>query len=73
MTSDKGLCGSSNSGISRFTRNIVVDGGRDNFKVLCVGDKGTAALNRMVGNILFASIHQVAIPVTFPTASSIAH
>jgi len=57
MTSDKGLCGSSNSGISRFTRNIVVDGGRDNFKVLCVGDKGTAALNRMVGNILFASIH----------------
>ena len=57
MTSDKGLCDSNNSGISIFTRNIVLEGGRDNFKVLYVGYKGTAALNRMVGTILFASIH----------------
>jgi F0F1-type ATP synthase gamma subunit len=59
MTSDKGLCGSSNSGVARFCRNIVQAAEKDSFKILCIGEKGTAALNRMVGPVMYASIHQV--------------
>lgn len=45
FTSDKGLCGSINSNLLRHLREKV-NKDRNKYKIICMGDKGSAALQR---------------------------
>lgn len=72
MTSDRGLCGGVNSSIVRFIKAEVKDN-RGAYKLVVIGDKGTLALVRPFPEIFHASINQIATPINFPTASSLAH
>ena len=46
ITSDKGLCGGTNSNIVRTVRDLVNNSDRSKYQVFVVGDKGVAGLNR---------------------------
>lgn len=72
ITSDRGLCGGVNSSIVRFVKNEVKDN-RGAYKLAVVGDKGTLGLVRPFPDLIAASINQIATPINFPTAGSIAH
>jgi F-type H+-transporting ATPase subunit gamma len=72
ITSDKGLCGGVNSTIVRFCK-VLLKENRNLYKLVVIGDKGTLALQRPYPDILHASINQIATPMNFPTAGSIAH
>jgi F-type H+-transporting ATPase subunit gamma len=45
MTSDKGLCGSINSGIVREVKRIIGHNASA-YQIFCIGEKGVAALSR---------------------------
>jgi F-type H+-transporting ATPase subunit gamma len=72
ITSDRGLCGSINSGIVREVKSTVVEN-RAGYKILVLGEKGTTALIRPCPDLLYQSITEITSPLTFPTVSSIAH
>jgi F-type H+-transporting ATPase subunit gamma len=74
FTSDKGLCGGINTGIVREIRTIL---GKNQYRNQCglyvVGDKGCGAFSRPFQDILKRGIHDLATPINYSTASSIAH
>ena len=72
ITSDKGLCGGLNSSVVREVKQMVAEN-RNLYKIMCVGDKGTVALQRPCADLLFQSVSEVATPLNFPQAASIAH
>jgi len=54
VSSDRGLCGAIHSSIGKVCRNDLQNAG-DSTKVVCIGDKSRAILQRVYGkNILFA-------------------
>lgn len=72
MTSDRGLCGAIHSSVAKSIKNDLSTGG-ENVKVVCVGDKSRALLQRLyAGNILFAAKEIGRIAPTFADASSVA-
>lgn len=71
LTTDKGLCGGTNSSIVREVKAMVKAGDRSSFKIFVVGDKGSVALSRPFPDILENAITNVITPMNFPTAAAI--
>lgn len=70
ITSDRGLCGGINSGIIREIKTMVLPN-RSAYKVLVIGEKGTAALMRPMPELLYQSINEIQTPINFPIVASI--
>jgi F-type H+-transporting ATPase subunit gamma len=71
ITSDKGLCGATNSNVVREVKHMVKQD-RSSYKVMPVGDKGSIALSRPFPDLLEFAITNITVPLNFPTAASIA-
>lgn len=69
-TSDRGLCGGINSGIIREIKSIVHPD-RSAYKIVVIGEKGTAALARPMPDLLYQSINEIQSPINFPLISSV--
>lgn len=71
ITTDKGLCGGTNSTIVREVKAIV-KADRSAYKIFVIGDKGSIALSRPFPDIMDSAVTNVTTPMNFPTASAIA-
>jgi F-type H+-transporting ATPase subunit gamma len=72
ITSDKGLCGGINSGLIREIKLKMKNvNNRGEYGIICIGEKGTAALSRAFPDIFKNSISDITSPMNYPTASSI--
>ena len=71
ITSDRGLCGGINSGIIREVKATVAPADRTGFKIVVIGEKGTAALARPMPDLLYQSINEIQSPLNFPVVASI--
>jgi len=71
ITSDKGMCGSINSGIIRDLRDYATTKDRSNLAIMSIGDKGTVGLQRNFGDILKVAISEIATPYNYPTAMAL--
>ncbi|KAE9556487.1 hypothetical protein FO519_000372 [Halicephalobus sp. NKZ332] len=71
MTSDRGLCGAVHSSIAKEAKNILKGKPADvEYKVVCIGDKSKAAIQRIYGNdILFTANEIGRQPPSFEDAS----
>jgi len=72
VTSDKGLCGSTNSGVIRSIKHYAKTKDRTKLKMFSVGDKGAAGLARPFADCLLGGITNISAPVNYPTAMVIA-
>lgn len=74
VTSDRGLCGAVHTGVSRNIQNRLEDRTeRENTKIICIGDKSRAILQRLFAkNILFVASEVGRKPPTFNDAAEIA-
>lgn len=74
MTSDRGLCGGVNTVIARGVRLLVRNMSAQNKDVsmFIMGEKGRSAMRRLFAERIQGVASDVAVPVTFATASSIA-
>lgn len=74
ITSDRGLCGAVHSGVARAIRNeLQAEGQGSNTKIICVGDKSRAILQRLFANqIVFVANEVGRLPPTFIDASKVA-
>ena len=70
LTTDKGLCGGTNSNIVREVKSMVKED-RSAYKVFVIGDKGSIALSRPLPDLMEYAITNVTTPMNFPTASAI--
>jgi len=72
ITSDRGLCGAVHTSVARYIRNVLNENAT-NVKVVCVGDKSRAILQRIYGkNIILAANEIGRLPPTFLDASKLA-
>ena len=71
ITSDKGMCGSINSGIIRDMREYVGQRERAKLAIMSIGEKGSVGLQRQMKDILKIGISEVATPYNFPTAMAL--
>lgn len=72
MTSDRGLCGAVHSSVGKLIRAELQAGG-ENTKVVCVGDKSRAFLQRLYGKHILMSAKEIGrTSPTFLDASKIA-
>ena len=75
VTSDRGLCGAVHTGIARNIRDqLLADPKlRENTKIICIGDKSKAVLQRMFAeNILFVATEVGRKPPSFGDAAKVA-
>lgn len=74
MTSDRGLCGAIHTGVARHIRNeLHARENTDNTKIVCVGDKSRAILQRLFADkFIFVANEIGRLPPTFLDASKIA-
>lgn len=72
ITSDKGLCGATNSSIVREIKKIVTPDTRSRYQIFSIGDKGSAGLVRPFPDLLTSSISQIGTPYNYPTVMSMA-
>jgi len=72
ITSDKGMCGSINSGIIRDVRDYIADKDRSKLTIFSIGDKGTVGLQRRMGDMLKVSVSEIHTPYNYPTAMALA-
>jgi len=74
VTSDRGLCGAVHTGISRNIRDRLADPKeRENTKIICIGEKSRAILQRQFADImLFVASEVGRKPPTFNDAAKIA-
>lgn len=72
ITSDKGMCGSINSGVFRDIRDYCEKRDRSKLNILSIGDKGTVSMQRRLGDILRVAISEVQTPYNYPTAMALA-
>ena len=70
FTTDKGLCGGTNSNIVREIKSMVKTD-RSSYKVFIIGDKGSVALVRPLPDLMEQAVTQVITPMNFPTAAAI--
>ena len=72
ITTDRGLCGGTNSGVVREVRaTINTSGDRNGFKIIVIGEKGVAALARPFPDLLYQSINEIQSPLSFPAVASV--
>ncbi|XP_014212528.1 ATP synthase subunit gamma, mitochondrial [Copidosoma floridanum] len=75
VTSDRGLCGAVHTGVSRTIRDQLLANPteRENTKIVCIGEKSRAILQRLFGkNILFVASEVGRKPPTFNDAARVA-
>lgn len=73
VTSDRGLCGAVHTSIARTIRNELQKPGGENIKVVCIGDKSRAILQRLFGkNIVLVCSEVGRKPPSFLDAARIA-
>lgn len=58
ITTDKGLCGGINSNTLRTMKEVILQN-RNKYKILCIGEKGTAALARPFPDLLIQAITEL--------------
>lgn len=68
ITTDKGLCGGTNSSIIREVKSMVKEN-RSGFKIFVVGDKGSTALSRPMPDLMEHAITHLYTPLNFPTGT----
>ena len=76
VTSDRGLCGAVHTGVARNIRDILLSdpAERENTKIICIGEKSRAVLQRLFGkNILFVGSEVGRRPPTFNDAARVAN
>lgn len=71
MTSDKGLCGSINSGIVRDVRDYIKVRDRSRCEIFSIGEKSAAAFARSFKDCLKLGISGISTPYNYPTAMAI--
>lgn len=71
VTSDKGMCGSINSGVIRNVRDYVATKERANLAIFSVGDKGSVGMVRQMGDLLRVGISEISTPYNYPTAMAL--
>lgn len=71
ITSDKGLCGATNSGIFRTVRTYIGTKDRTKIKIFSIGDKGSLALRRPFPDLLKVSISEIDTPYNFPMVMAV--
>ena len=71
VTSDRGLCGSINSGVMREMRSYLLDKNHKNIALFVIGEKGTAASIRPFRHILIESAQKLSHPVNFPLSMAV--
>lgn len=72
LTSDKGMCGSTNSGIIRGVRDYIKDTGRQKKMIFSIGDKGTVAMQRPMADLLKVGVSNISTPYNYPTVMALA-
>ena len=72
ITSDKGMCGSTNSGIFRNVRDYVSDKKRENIQIFSIGAKGASAMRRPMPDMLKVNISEIKTPYNYPTVMALA-
>ena len=70
FTTDKGLCGGTNSNIVREVKSMVKED-RNSYKIFIIGDKGSLALARPMPDLMEHAITNLTIPMNFPTGKNI--
>ncbi|XP_053620216.1 ATP synthase subunit gamma, mitochondrial isoform X2 [Plodia interpunctella] len=74
MTSDRGLCGAVHTGVAKVIRNRLQQPGAENIKVICVGDKSRAILQRLYGNHIISVANEIGrLPPSFLDAATISN
>jgi len=71
LTSDKGLCGGTNSNIVRALRDFVNRSDRSKLALFAIGDKGVAGLNRNMPDLMKVAISDVSKPINYPTVMAV--
>ena len=71
LTSDKGMCGSINSGIIRDVRDYILLTGRAKKQIFSIGDKGTVGMQRPFPDLLRVGISDIQTPYNYPTVMAI--
>lgn len=72
ITSDRGLCGSINSGIVRDVRDYLKVRDRARCELFTLGEKGASAMSRNFKDILKLGISGISTPYNYPTIMAIA-
>ena len=72
ITSDKGMCGSINSGIIRNVRDYVSTKDRSKLAIFAIGDKGAVAMSRPMADMMKVAISEIQMPYNYPTAMALA-
>jgi len=72
LTSDKGMCGSTNSGIIRYVRDYILRNGRNKKAIFSIGDKGSVAMQRPFPDILKIGVSEIKTPYNYPTVMALA-
>ena len=71
LTSDKGMCGGTNSGIIRKVKAYVAETGRAKKSIFSIGDKGTVGMQRPLPDLLKVAISEISTPYNYPTVMAI--
>ena len=71
LTSDKGLCGGTNSNIVRKLVHFVNDSDRSKLSLFAIGDKGVAGLSRGMPDLMKVAISDVSKPMNYPTVMAV--
>ena len=71
ISSDRGLCGSINSGVIREVRNYLEDKDDSLTQLYIVGDKGTSAAIRPFSHLLIENVQNLSYPLNFATSLAI--
>jgi len=72
ITTDRGLCGGTNSSIVRDVK-LIVPTNRGAYKIFVIGEKGTTALIRPFPELIHTSVSECIYPMNFTVASALAH
>ncbi|VDM66604.1 unnamed protein product [Strongylus vulgaris] len=70
VTSDRGLCGGVHNAIAKEAKSILAQAGQKDIRVVCIGDKAKAALQRLYSSKFILTGNDIGrAPPTFGDAS----
>lgn len=73
VTTDRGLCGSINTMVSKYIRTSIKAQGADNNMLVILGEKGRSQLQRDMRNSIYATIADTGkVKITYPMACAVA-
>jgi len=72
ITSDRGLCGSVNSGIVREVKQTIAPN-RSAYRIFSIGEKGTTGLLRPARDLLVFAATELSSPMNYATAAALAY